>query len=146
MKTLQQSALFLAVPLIIVVLATVCLFLYALIFGGSWDLFLVAAGLSLGLVITAKVLALSFLDRERQFLVAGMLSELVGGVFGWIWMILAVASPVLLLKALFFHGTWEDFFICLFSAAVCKTILRYTMANLKTITAKQKLAEQGLTG
>ena len=104
MKTLGRSALGIGVLLLIGLVASVLLFLYALLLAGPWLLFFWAAGLSLALVVAIKLLALGVLDDERQLLVAAMLSELFGGAFGWTWMALAGASLVLFFKALFFGG------------------------------------------
>lgn len=92
MRTLSWSALSLGSLLLIGLLASPLLFLYSLLFSGPWFLFIWTAGLSLALVVTIKLLALSALDDKRQLDVAAMLSELISGTFGWTWMAMAGAS------------------------------------------------------
>jgi len=85
MKTLGRSALGIGVLLLIAFVASVLLFLYALLFPGSWLPFFWAAELSLALVAAIELLARRVRDGERQLLVAAMLAELLGGAFGWPW-------------------------------------------------------------
>ncbi|HAM57173.1 MAG TPA: hypothetical protein DDZ42_22855 [Candidatus Rokubacteria bacterium] len=145
MKTLGRPALGIGVVLLIGLLASVLLFLYALLFAGPWLPFFWAAGFSLALVAAIKLLALGVLDDERQLLVAGMLSELLGGTFGWTWMALAGASLVLFFKALFFGGAWSNFFLCLLASGACKWLTRYSMTTKEAAMFKRELVEKGMT-
>ncbi|MFQ5892855.1 MAG: hypothetical protein ACE5H5_00935 [Nitrospinota bacterium] len=145
MKTLGRSWLGLEGLLLIGLLASVLLFLYALLFGGPWHLFFWAAGLSLALAVAIKLLALGVLDDERQLLVAAILWQLIGGAFGWTWMILAGASLVLFFKALFFGGAWSDFFVCLLASVACEWLTRYSMTTRVAAMFERELVEKGLT-
>jgi hypothetical protein len=126
-------------------LASVLLFLYVLLFGGQWFLFFWAAGLSLTLLIAIKLLTLSVLDDKRQLDVSAMLSELLGGVFSFTWMVLVGASFVLFFKALIFGGHWLDFFTCLFAVAVCKFLAWYAIWTHRAALFKSGLVGKGLT-
>jgi hypothetical protein len=145
MKTLSPSSLALGGPLAIGLVATVIFFLWGLLFTGSWVPFFWSAGLSLALVVAIKLLALRVLDDERQLLVSGMLWELLGGVFGWTWIALAVASVILIFKTMFFGGAWSDFFVCLFASAACKRLTRFAMTTQAAATFKQELVTKGMT-
>jgi hypothetical protein len=132
-------------PLLLGLLASVLLFLYALLFGGPWVPFFWAAGLSLALIVATKLLALGVLDDERQLLAAGMLWQLMGGAFGWTWMALAGAALVLFVKALFFGGGWSNFVVCLLASAGCKWLTRYSMTAKEAALFQRELVAKGLT-
>lgn len=127
------------------VLASVLVFLYALLFSGPWLLFFWAAGFSLVLFVMIKLLARGTLDDKREMNVAAMLSEFLGGAFGWTWMVLAGASLVLFFKALLFGGRWSDFLVCLLASAACKWFTRYSMMAKERAMFKGELVEKGLT-
>ena len=107
MKTFGWWALGLGGLLLLGLFASVVLFLYAALFTGPWLLFLWGAGLSVALIVAIQLVSLNVLDDKRQLEVSAMLAELIGSAFGWIWLVLAVASLVLLLKAMFFEGLWS---------------------------------------
>ena len=67
MKPLGRSALGIGVLLLIGLVASVVLFLYALLFAGPWLPFFWAAGLSLALVAAIKLLALAILDEMLRY-------------------------------------------------------------------------------
>lgn len=49
-----------------------------------------------------------------------MLLELLGGLFGWAWMISGAIMLYFLVAAIFFSGSWKTFFIFLGISFVCK--------------------------
>jgi len=145
MKTLGRSALALGGLLLIGLLASVLLFLYALLLGGPWIPCFWAAGLSLVLAVAIRLLAFSVLDDKRYLDAAAMLAELMGGAFGWTWMALAVASVVLFFKALFFGGAWSNFFVALLASGACKYLTRHQMTIKQASMFKRELVEKGMS-
>lgn len=127
------------------VFASVLVFLYTLPFSGPWAIFFWVAGFSLVLVVVIKLLARGALDDKRQMNVVAMLSELLGGTFGWTWMVLGGASLVLFFKALLFGGRWSAFFVCLLASAACKWFKRYSMMAKERAMFKGELVEKRLT-
>jgi hypothetical protein len=144
-KTFGWWALGLGGLLLLGLFASVVLFLYAVLFTGPWLLFLWGAGLSVALIVAIQLVSLSVLDDKRQLDVSAMLAELIGGAFGWIWLVLAVASLVLLLKAMFFVGLWSAFLVCLLASAWCKWLTRFSITRKQAAMFKRELVERGLT-
>jgi hypothetical protein len=145
MTTLPPKALWLGVPLVVGLLATVLSFLYSLLLGGTWSVFLWAGGLSFALILGIKVVSIVKLDDKRQLLVSAMLWELLGGGFGWTWIVLAIASLGLFVRALLFGGSWRNFFTALVASGICKWVLRYSGTARQSIAFKEPLIEQGFS-
>ena len=123
---MQKPTLFLGVPLLIASVAVLLSFLYVVLLAGPWTPFLWVAGTFLGLLILAKVASLR-LDSATQLLASGMLWEMIGGVVGWAWILLAASSLGLFVWALFFGGSWRKFFYTLLASALCKILLRWSL-------------------
>jgi hypothetical protein len=145
MTTLTPRGLWLGVPLVVGLLVAMLSFLYSLVLGGPWTIFLWSGGLSLALIAGIKFVSIVKLDDRRQLLVSAMLWELLGGVFGWTWMVLAVASFGLFLRALFFGGSWRGFFIALAASGACKRLYGYSGTARQAVAFKEPLIEQGFS-
>lgn len=72
-----------------------------------------------------------------------MFWELLGGLFGWGWIIFAAAAAFFFIKALFFDGRWSSFFWCLAASAVGKWILRGTMDHRIRVHFEEELKNRG---
>ncbi len=83
-------------PLVVGLFVAMLSFLYSVLLGGPWTTFLWSGGLSLALIFGIKFVSIVKLDDKRQLLVSAMLWELLGGVFGWTWIVLGVLPKVLL--------------------------------------------------
>lgn len=46
--------------------------------------------------------------------------ELIGGIFGWIWIIASLVAIYYFIVALFSDGSWMKFFIAMIVGVVCK--------------------------
>ena len=53
-----------------------------------------------------------------------MVNELFGGVVGWIWIIGSIISVYLLIKVIFFDGSWFPFLVVFGISGVCKILTR----------------------
>jgi hypothetical protein len=142
----RASSLFLWVPLLLAMVAMLGVllsFLYVVLLGGPWTLFQWTGGAFLALIIVVKLASLS-LDYERQTLVSAMLWEYFGGMTGWAWMILALASFVLFIRALFLDGSWRAFLTCFIASAACKLLTRVSSGWKEGAMFKRALAQQGI--
>ncbi len=146
MTTLTPKALWLGLPLVVGLFGAMLTLLYTLLLGGPWTAFLWSGGLSFALILGIKLVSVVRLDDKRQLLVSAMLWELLGGVFGWIWMILALASVVLFVQGLFFGGSfWWRFFVALVVAGACRRLYGHSSGARQAVAFKELLIEQGLT-
>lgn len=139
------AAIILSVLLIITLLGAIASFLYVILFGGPWTPLLWTVGVSFGLVMVIKFVAFARFNDKTQLIFASMLWELLGGVTGWTWMILAVSSFVLFIRAIFFGGTWRAFFVCLVASVTCKALTRYTLIWQEGTMFKRGLVEKGMS-
>jgi hypothetical protein len=142
-EALPRSSLLLGGPLLLALLGVFVAFLYA-VFVGTWMPFAWALGVCLALFGIIKLVALARLDPERQILVSAMLWEAFGGMTGWAWLVLGFASFVLFIWALFFGGSWRDFFICLVASSVSKWLTGYSETAREGALFQQILAQQGM--
>ena len=62
--------------------------------------------------------------------------ELIGGIFGWIWLISSLAGIYFFISALFFEGLWTSFFWAFGASAVAKWLARGFEANKKELLLK----------
>ena len=52
------------------------------------------------------------------------LLELIGGTFGWVWIVASVAALYFLIVAIFFDSPWSRFFWALGIGVIAKWLLR----------------------
>ena len=62
--------------------------------------------------------------------------ELIGGIFGWVWIISSLAGIYFFILALFFEGLWTSFFWAFGTGGVAKWLARGFEAN-KEIAANR---------
>jgi hypothetical protein len=142
--TLPPKGLWLGMPLVVGLFVAMLSFLYSVLLGGPWTTFLWSGGLSLALIFGIKFVSIVKLDDKRQLLVSAMLWELLGGVFGWTWIVLALASFWLFVRALFFGGNWGSFFIALVASGASKRLYSYSDIASQAAAFKKPLIEKGL--
>lgn len=64
------------------------------------------------------------------------LLQLLGGIVGWAWIFLAIASVLLFASALVFHGRWSSFFWALGGSALAKFLTRGFMEAQESVHAE----------
>mgnify|MGYP006092203993 CR=1 FL=1 len=62
--------------------------------------------------------------------------ELIGGIFGWIWIISSLAGIYFFISALFFEGLWTSFFWAFGTGGVAKLLARGFEANKKRVASE----------
>jgi hypothetical protein len=71
------------------------------------------------------------------------LLELIGGLFGWVWIIASVASIYFLVAALAFNGRWSNLFWALGAGVVAKWLARGFKDHQKRIASEAELVSRG---
>lgn len=73
------------------------------------------------------------------------LLELVGGLFGWLWIIASIASIYFLVAALAFNGRWSNLFWAVGTGVVAKWLARGLNDHQKRVAYEAELVSRGLT-
>jgi hypothetical protein len=73
------------------------------------------------------------------------LLEVVGGLFGWLWIVASVASIYFLVAALAFKGRWSSLFWAVGTAVIAKWLARGFNDNQKRFAYEESLVSRGLT-
>ena len=71
--------------------------------------------------------------------------QLIGGVFGWIWIIASVASIYFLVAALAFNGRWSSLFWAFGTGVVAKWLARGFNDHQKHVAHEAELVSRGLS-
>ena len=67
--------------------------------------------------------------------------ELIGGIFGWIWIISSLAGIYFFISALFFEGLWTSFFWAFGTGGVAKWLAGGFNKNKEIIAKSAKQNE-----
>jgi hypothetical protein len=73
------------------------------------------------------------------------LLELIGGIFGWVWIISFLAALYFLAMAIFSDGPWSRFFWAFGIGAVAKWLTRGLRDNQARVAFEAKLVAEGYT-
>lgn len=73
------------------------------------------------------------------------LLELIGGLFGWIWIIASVASIYFLVAALAFNGRWSSLFWAFGTGVVAKWLARGFNDHQRRVAHEAELVSRGLS-
>jgi len=73
------------------------------------------------------------------------LLELIGGLFGWVWIIASIASIYFLVAALAFNGRWSNLFWAFGTGVVAKWLARGFNDHQKRVAYEAELVSQGLS-
>ncbi len=73
------------------------------------------------------------------------LLQLVGGLFGWIWIIASLASIYFLVAALAFNGRWSSLFWAFGTGVVAKWLARAFNDHQKRVSHEAELVSRGLS-
>lgn len=71
--------------------------------------------------------------------------ELVGGLFGWVWIIASVASIYFLVAALAFNGRWSNLFWAFGTGVVAKWLARGFNDHQKRVAYETQLVSRGVS-
>jgi hypothetical protein len=74
-----------------------------------------------------------------------VLLELIGGLFGWVWILVSLAALYFLVMALFAGGSWWRFIIALGIGAVGKWLAVGFEDNKRRVAFEAALVAGGLT-
>ena len=72
-----------------------------------------------------------------------VLLELIGGLFGWLWILASVAAVWFLIAALAFHGLWARFGWAFGTAVIAKWLARGFMDNQARVAFEADLVARG---
>ena len=50
--------------------------------------------------------------------------ELVGGIFGWVWIVASIGAIYFLVQAVFYNGSWVNLVSVMLTGGFCKSVLR----------------------
>lgn len=73
------------------------------------------------------------------------LLQLIGGLFGWIWIIASVASIYFLVAALAFNGRWSSLFWAVGTGVVAKWLARGFNDHQRRVAYEAELVSRGLS-
>ena len=71
--------------------------------------------------------------------------ELIGGVFGWIWIVSSVAALYFIYAVIWDDGTWTNFFWAIGAGVISKWLARGFNENKARVSVETHLMEQGMT-
>lgn len=71
--------------------------------------------------------------------------ELIGGLFGWCWIIAGLASAYYLVMAIGFEGAWLSFGIAVGIAVVCKWLARGFRDNQMRVAFEADAMAKGMS-
>jgi hypothetical protein len=71
--------------------------------------------------------------------------ELIGGIFGWIWIIASLAALYFFAVALMFSGRWSLFFWSFGTGALCKWLARGFNDSKNRVAYEAELISQGFS-
>jgi len=74
-----------------------------------------------------------------------MLFEILGGLFGWAWIIGGIAVLIFVGLAVFSDGSWWNVFYAAVVSAVGKWLARGFNDNKKRVLFEQKLISEGVS-
>jgi hypothetical protein len=67
--------------------------------------------------------------------------ELIGGIFGWVWIIASLAGIYFFISALFFEGLWTSFFWAFGASSMAKWLARGFNKNKNIVAYRAKRDE-----
>ena len=73
----------------------------------------------------------------------GTILELAAGLFGWVWIGASIAAVYFLASAIFFDGSWPNFFWALGASMVAKWLARGFEDNKIRVAYEAKLIDEG---
>lgn len=71
--------------------------------------------------------------------------ELIGGIFGWVWIVASVAALYFLVVAIFFDSPWPRFFWMFGIGVVAKWLMKGFRDNQLRVAVVAELMENGLS-
>ena len=71
--------------------------------------------------------------------------ELIGGVFGWIWIASTIAALYFIYAAIWDGGTWTNVFWAVGVGVISKWLARGFNENKARVSVETHLMEQGMT-
>jgi len=71
--------------------------------------------------------------------------ELLGGIFGWVWIVASVAALYFLVAAIFFDSPWSRFFWAFGIGVVGKWLAKVFRDNQLRVAFVAELMEKGLS-
>ena len=68
--------------------------------------------------------------------------ELIGGIFGWIWLASIIGTIYFLIRAIFFDGSWMHLLGVMIIGGICKSLLRKFEEKKNLLMAEESVKSQ----
>ena len=71
--------------------------------------------------------------------------ELVGGIFGWVWIAASIGAIYFLVQAVFYDGSWMNLVIVMLTGGISKVVLRECEARKNLLMTQESINSDGNT-
>ena len=69
--------------------------------------------------------------------------ELIGGIFGWVWIAASIGAIYFLVQAVFYDGSWMNLVIVMLTGGISKVVLRECEARKNLLMTQESINSDG---